>query len=148
VAAVWGLVLVKPPALAHERVEGQRYALLRVLRLLKHSGEQSICIGLMPEGDEGNASGLIEAVPGSGRALYALSMKGLPILPAAVWEVDGHLHAQFGASFYLNIESPAIDAKTIDDYARDAVMLRIAELLPETLRGKYGKGKVTHGALG
>jgi hypothetical protein len=27
-------------------------------------------------------------------------------------------------------------------------MLRIAELLPETLRGKYGKGMVTHGALG
>lgn len=148
VAAVWGLVLVKPPALAHEHVEGQRYALLRMLRLLKHSGEQSICIGLMPEGDEGNTSGLIEAVPGSGRALYALSTKGLPILPAAVWEVDGHLHAQFGASFYLHIESPSIDAKTIDDYARDAVMLRIAELLPETLRGKYGKGKVTHGALG
>lgn len=148
VAAVWGLVLAKPPALAHERVEGQRYALLRLLRLLKRNGEQSLCIGLMPEGDEGNTSGLIEAVPGSGRALYALSTKGLPILPSAVWEVDGHLYAQFGAPFYLHIESPAIEAEAIDDYARDAVMLRIAELLPETLRGKYGEGRVNHGALG
>jgi len=79
VAAVWDLVLVTPPALLQGRAEGQRYALLRMLRMLQH--DKGMCFAIMPEGDEGTATGLIEAMPGSGRALYALSSRGLSLLP-------------------------------------------------------------------
>lgn len=148
VAAVWDLVLIRPPALANEHVEGQRYALLRILRLLKRSDGRALCIGLMPEGDEGNTAGLIEAVPGIGRALYALSAKGLPTLPAAVWEVDRHLHIRFGEPFHLYAELPVTASKINDSYGRDVVMQHIAALLPKALRGKYGKERVTDGTLG
>ena len=65
-----------PPALSDEHVDGQRYALLRILRLLMRSGEGSVCIGMMPEGDEGNAAGLIEqhvaaSLPKALRGKYA-----------------------------------------------------------------------------
>lgn len=148
VATVWDLVLVTPPALLQGRVEGQRYALLRMLRLLKRDDGQGICFALMPEGDEGTAAGLIEAMPGSGRSLYALSSRGLPLLPAAVWEENGRLHAQFGEPFHLTpeLQSRTGTSKDSDAWARTLVMQRIATLLPPALRGKYGS--LTHGTLG
>jgi chlorobactene glucosyltransferase len=147
VASVWGLVLVKPPAIANERNNNsQRYALLRILRLLKRRSDRSLCIGLMPEGDEGTAQGLIEALPGTGRALFALSQYGLPILPAAVWEEDGRLHAHFGKPFALESDAQIPDDEKhtglLDTWMRDLVMRQIATLLPQTLRGKYAMMEV------
>jgi len=146
VAAVWGLILVTPPAITNEHIEKQRYALLRMMRLLKQSKEQPICIGMMPEGDEGNASGLKDAIPGTGRALYALSSKGLPILPTVVWEETGQLYACFGEPFSLAPLPPDVSLSTLDDWARNQVMHRIAELLPSTLQGKFRR-KEQYGAL-
>jgi chlorobactene glucosyltransferase len=145
VAAVWDLILVTPPAIAHEHVEKQRYALLRLLRLLKRSSEQAICIALMPEGDEGGTSGLIEALPGTGRALHALSKLGLPLVPAGVWEEDGQLHACFGPSFSLAAVPSDVSSEAFDMWARNTVMCHIAAVLPPALRGKYGG--MQHGTL-
>jgi chlorobactene glucosyltransferase len=146
VATVWDLVLVTPPALLQGRTEGQRYALLRMLRMLQH--DKGMCFAIMPEGDEGTATGLIEAMPGSGRALYALSSRGLPLLPAAVWEEDGRLHAHFGEPLHLLPKSQFVirNADELDGWARTLVMRRIAALLPPMLRGKYGR--VEDGTLG
>ncbi|HEY6407617.1 MAG TPA: glycosyltransferase, partial [Ktedonobacteraceae bacterium] len=71
VAAVWDLVLVTPPTVANGKTDGQRYTLLRLLRLLKREDGRDVCFVLMPEGDEGGTAGLIDALPGSGRALAA-----------------------------------------------------------------------------
>ncbi len=144
VATVWDLVLVTPPAIADAR-DGQRYTLLRMLRLLKKTPDQ-VCIALMPEGDEGGTSGLIEAVPGSGRALYALSSKGLPILPAAVSEEAGRFRVCFGEPFSLKDVPSGVDNDRLDAWARHTVMRHIAELLPPRLRGRFGRE--LHGALG
>jgi 1-acyl-sn-glycerol-3-phosphate acyltransferase len=135
VAAVWDLILVTPPAIAHEHIDRQRYALLRIMRLLKHADEHPICIALMPEGDEGGTSGLIEALPGTGRALQALSNMGLPIVPAGVWEENGQLHACLGPPFSL--AQVPLDVSSVDAWARDTVMRRIAALLPSVLQGKF-----------
>ena len=145
VANVWGLVLVTPQAIAQEHVEGQRLTLLRLVRLLRRS-QNPVCIGLMPEGDEGNTLGLKEALPGSGRSLLALARLGLPLVPAAVWEADGQLHAQFGIPFSLQDEVSGGSAEESDAYVRQMVMRRIAALLPRVLRGKYDE--VMYGPVG
>ncbi len=145
VAAVWGLVLVTPPALLQRRTEGQRYALLRMLRMLQRDEGQGVCFAMMPEGDEGTASGLNEAMPGSSRALYALSSRGLPLLPAAVWEEDGRLHAHFGEPLPKS-QLLITNANELDACVRTLMMRRIAALLPPMLRGKYGG--IEDGALG
>ena len=145
VANVWGLFLVIPQALAHERVKSQRFALLRITRALRQSSVP-VCIGLMPEGDEGNTLGLKDALPGSGRSLLALSRLGVSLLPVAVWEADGQLHAQFGAPLLLPQKAVADNAEVSDAAMRQVVMQRIAALLPAVLRGKYDE--VMYGPLG
>lgn len=141
VAAVWDLILVTPPAIAHEHVEKQRYALLRIMRRLNRTNGQDICIALMPEGDEGGTSGLIEALPGTGRALHALSKMGLPLVPAGVWEEDGQLHACFGPSFSLAAAPSDMSFEALDTWARNTAMGRIAVLVPSALRGNFGRGE-------
>lgn len=145
VANVWSLVLVTPPTIAHEQVAGQRFALLRLLRLVKRS-TTPVCIGLMPEGDEGNTLGLKEALPGSGRSLLALSRQGLPIIPAAVWEAEGRLHAQFGAPLLVTAEVTLRNSTDSDAAVRRSVMQHIAVLLPRALRGTVEE--VEYGTLG
>lgn len=145
VAAVWDLVLVTPPALSGQRTNKQHYSLLRILRLLKRSDGRSACIAMMPEGDEGDTLGLIDALPGSGRALYALSIRRLPIVPAAVWEEDGRLHASFGAAFSLAMPPSDVTAQALDEWVRNRVMRAIATLMPARLQGKHRSEK--HGAL-
>ncbi len=99
----------------------------------------------MPEGDEGGASGLIEALPGTGRALHALSKLGLPLVPAGVWEEGGQLHACFGSSFSLVAVPSNITSEELDTWGRNAVMRHIAALLPSGLRGTFER--VEHGTL-
>ncbi len=139
VATVWDLVLVTPPAVAHGKTDGQRYTLLRLLRLLKRQDGRDVCLVLMPEGDEGGTTGLIDALPGSGRALAAFSARHLPIVPAGVWDEDGRLYANFGEPFSLQIPSTVKTREAVDTLARRTVMEHIAALLPPALRGKYGR---------
>jgi len=139
VAAVWDLVLVTPPAVAHGKTGGRRYALLHLLRLLKRKDGRDVCLVLMPEGDEGGTSGLIDALPGSGRALAALSARHLPIVPAGVWDEDGRLYANFGEPFSLRVPPTVMAREAVDTWARQTVMEHIAALLPPALRGKYGR---------
>ena len=109
-----------------------------VARLLKRKDGRDVCLVLMPEGDEGGTSGLIDALPGSGRALTALSARDLPIVPAAVWDEHGRLYANFGEPFSLQIPPTGMAREAVDTWARQTVMEHIAALLPPALRGKYG----------
>jgi len=113
--------------------------------MLQRDEGQGVCFAMMPEGDEGTASGLNEAMPGSSRALYALSSRGLPLLPAAVWEEDGRLHAHFGEPLPKS-QLLITNANELDACVRTLMMRRIAALLPPMLRGKYGG--IEDGALG
>jgi len=138
VAAVWDLVLVTPPAITRNKADASsRYTLLRILRSLKRTDGHAICIGFMPEGDEGNTHGLIEALPGSGRALSALSAQNLPLVPAAVWEEDSRLCAAFGEPFTLATPPANTSSQTLDCWVRNRTMHHIAALLPPALRGKF-----------
>jgi chlorobactene glucosyltransferase len=139
VASVWGLVLVTPPAVAHEKTGRKHYALLRLLRLLKRANGHDACLVLMPEGDEGGTTGLIDALPGSGRALAALSSRHLPIVPVGVWDEDGRMYANFGEPFSLQFPPTVKTREALDTLARQTVMEHIAALLPPALRGKYGR---------
>ncbi|MGZ6368109.1 MAG: glycosyltransferase, partial [Ktedonobacteraceae bacterium] len=139
VAAVWDLVLVTPPAVAHGKTGRQRYTILHLLRLLKREDGRDVCFILMPEGDEGGTTGLIDALPGSGRALAALSARHLPIVPVGVWDEDGRLYANFGEPFSLQFLSTEKTREAVDTLAKQTVMEHIAALLPPALRGKYGR---------
>ncbi len=143
VATVWNLILVTPSGL-HKN--NQHYTLLRVLRSLQQADYNPTCVIMMPEGDEGDTRGLKSALPGSGRAIYALTKRGIPLVPAVVWEENGHLHIAFGESFTLEQRRTNRTRQELDVWAREQVMGHIADLLPSILRGTY-KRRV-YGTLG
>ncbi|MGB6895420.1 MAG: hypothetical protein WBF37_05720, partial [Dehalococcoidia bacterium] len=78
---------------------------------------------------------LIEAMPGSGLALLALSRGRLPIVPVGLWEDDATLTVRFGEPFTL--EAGATSREEQDRQARERVMVAIGRLLPERYWGFY-----------
>lgn len=137
VAAVWGLQRVTPEAFGAQAEGRQRYVLLHLMRLLRRRQQRPVCLILMPEGDEGNADGLVEAAPGSGRALAAISGMDIPLVPAAVWEENGRLQVRFGEPFALAPDSQALSSRFQDRVYSEKIMLELARLLPPALRGRY-----------
>lgn len=106
VAATYGLIPV-PATPAESAIRSVRHA----LRLLQ-AGE---VVGLFPEGPHGHARALSPALPSAAKLAFLLS-RHAPLIPAAIYESHGQLHAKFGDPFQ----------------SQDAGMLmpRIARLLP------------------
>lgn len=136
VAQVWDCLLVTPPE-AHAVPGGTRSrALRRCLRKLQSPDARSVCLVIFPEGLRGGTHGLAPAARGGGRSLLALAATGAPILPAAVWEEqDGALHARFGPAWHRAVPADLAQEQR-DAWAGEAVMARIAALLPPTTRGE------------
>lgn len=143
VARVWDFVLVTPPeARDADSAQSHRHALRVCLRKLRRTDGRPVCLCVFPEGMNGSTRGLRAPTPGSGRSLLALAATGIPLLPAAVWENgDGALCARFGSAW--NPEPPADLARSaLDHWAGDEALGRIAELLPESLRGVYAGQRI------
>jgi 1-acyl-sn-glycerol-3-phosphate acyltransferase len=95
-------------------------------------------VGIMPEGGNARADGSMGASkPGAGRALSWLAASAVPVVPVAVHDAeDGTLVVAFGAPFVP-------PRRAADEAGRmqltDAIMRRIASMLPTQLRGHYGE---------
>jgi hypothetical protein len=79
---------------------------------------------------------LIEPQPGTGAFLLALSRRGVPILPAGLFEEGGALSVRFGPPFSTAIPK-GVEKGDHDRIAREQVMVRIGRLLPRHLWGVY-----------
>jgi len=110
---------------------GRAAVLRRIARIA-----QSEPIGLMPEA--GGSGILQEPLEGSGLFLQALSERGLPLVPAGVWEEDDTLMVSFGEPFALSVakEGPRQER---DRQAREQVMVAIGRLLPPAYWGYYSE---------
>ncbi len=96
-------------------------------------------IGLAPEGRDApheRPGVLIEPPPGVGRFVLQLARLGLPISPIGVYEEAGMLCIRFGELYELEIPHGK-NAEERDWQASQAIMMRIATLLPPELRGNY-----------
>lgn len=140
VAALWGMVAMPvAPEAARERAR----ALRRLLALaLPRNGDAGDPIGLFPEGEQGNAGGLREALPGMGIFFSLLGRRGVPVLPAVMFEDEQGLVVRFGEPLLVRATERGA---TTDHTLATTVMQRIAALLPEDLRGVYGAGQHDEG---
>jgi hypothetical protein len=114
VAALWGMI---PMPADPADVNGRSATIRRVLRHLRHGDP----ILLFPEGEQGRAGPLREALPGTG-SLLALAARIAPVIPVAFWEEGDQLRGQVG----LPITLPGV----ADAPNRAALMSAIARLLP------------------
>jgi len=127
IAAVYGLVIVPR---APERAVGRAAAMRSILQVVERQGEP---IALFPEGV--GKGELIEPQPGVGAFLLSLSHRGVPILPAGLFEEEGALTVRFGPPFNIEVAEAAKEER--DRIARQRVMVNVGRLLPRELWGVY-----------
>ncbi|MBI2913556.1 MAG: hypothetical protein HYY03_06515 [Chloroflexi bacterium] len=128
IARVYGLVVVPRSG---ERAMGRAAAMRTILDVVDKQGEP---IGLFPEGLGKDV--LIEAMPGTGLFLQSLSRRGIPILPAGIYEEDGVLRVGFGPAFAVEVGRQG-EKDERDRLAREQVMAHIGRLLPPRMWGPY-----------
>lgn len=124
VARFWGMIAL--PANAAD--QAGRAAALRVALRYLQAGEPLL---LFPEGEQGRADRMTEALPGTGTFL-ALASRYAPILPAAFWEEGDLLRGRIGTAIRLTERD--------DNANRRAAMTAITELLPDSRR-RYRAGE-------
>ena len=131
---VWGLI---PMPARPSDVAGRARALRRVLAYLGvRRGEEAAApepVAMFPEGRATMALG--EAKPGVGAFLHRVNSRGVPLLPAGVYQESGTLFVRFGGPFALR-GAPSEEGE-LDDWARQQVMVAIGRLLPRRLWGAY-----------
>jgi 1-acyl-sn-glycerol-3-phosphate acyltransferase len=134
IAATYGHIVV-PAAdfMSTGRAQAAR-AMLRALRP-PTSGIAPAPLGLLPEGRNSPDHSLQRPDRSIGRLLLHLCRGDIPVLPAAVCEVEGALTVTFGPPVSLEPFQTAGDEAA--DAARDEVMLAVAHLLPPPMRGAY-----------
>jgi len=134
VAATYGHVVV-PTAdfMSAGRAQAAR-AMLRALRP-QTSGVAPAPLGLLPEGRNSPDRSLQRPDRSIGRLLLHLCRGGIPVLPAAICEVEGALTVTFGPPVSLEPLRDAGDEAA--DAALDEVMLAVARLLPPSMHGAY-----------
>jgi hypothetical protein len=93
-------------------------------------------IGLAPEGRDFETGKLGMPPPGAGRFILHLSGLGLSLSPIGVYETDESLCVKFGPSYSLDIPSDLAPSER-DLAVSRIVMLKIADLLPDDLRGDF-----------
>ena len=128
VSRLYGLIIMPRAA---ERTIGRAAAIRRLAEEVR-AGES---VALVPEA-LGKGT-LIEAMPGSGLALLALSRGRAPIVPVGLWEDDDTLMVRFGEPFTLEVG--ATDREEQDRQARERVMVAIGRLLPQRCWGFYAE---------
>lgn len=126
VSRLYGLIVMPR---APEHIRGRAAAIRRLAEEVR-AGES---VGLVPEA-LGKGT-LIEAMPGSGLALLALSRGRLPVVPVGLWEDDATLMVRFGEPFTL--KGGSSNREEQDRQARERVMVAIGCLLPERYWGFY-----------
>jgi 1-acyl-sn-glycerol-3-phosphate acyltransferase len=125
VADAWEMVVIPP---ADAPTAARAGALRQAIRLIAPTSGAGVPVGVFPEGEGDGFAGLRTALPGSGSLIGRLARSGAPVLPAAVWAEQGRMHARFGPKWRPDMRD--------DGALRAEMMQRIAELLPERLRGR------------
>lgn len=129
VARVYGFVTMPPMPPDPGEVEARAWAVLRAVRLARQVAQEGGLMGLAPEGQD-FSGGLGRPPPGAGEFIALLVQAGLPLLPAGVAEVDGHLRVSFGPPFAPDVSArrPERDRAVVGQ-----VMEAIARQLPQEL---------------
>jgi 1-acyl-sn-glycerol-3-phosphate acyltransferase len=128
IAKVYGLVIVPRE---RGRVMGRATAMRVILDVLVKQGDP---IAMFPEGV--GRGPLVEAMPGSGVFFLTISRRGIPIIPAGVYEEKGVLTARFGPPVRVEVPAGLVKGER-DTPARTQVMVSIGRLLPRQLWGAY-----------
>ena len=134
VAATYGHIVV--PA-GDSMLAGRAQAARAMLRALRPpaGGVAPAPLGLLPEARNSPDLSLQQPDRSVGRLLLHLCRGDIPVLPAAIREVEGTLAVTFGPP--VSLEPFRLPSDEAADAAVDEVMLALARLLPPSMHGAY-----------
>lgn len=124
------------------RGEGDRRAVMTCLQVLRAGNP----LGFFPEGTRSRDGVLHRAHPG---IAFLARRSGAPILPVGITGMAtakafrSQIAVQVGEPFHLT--DLALPEGASDQEVADAIMRRVAVLLPETMRGVYGMDATARG---
>jgi 1-acyl-sn-glycerol-3-phosphate acyltransferase len=134
VAATYGHIVVRAAEFLWGGGARAARAMLRALRPPAGEGTPAP-LGLLPEGRNSPDRSLQRPDRSIGRLLLHLCRGDIPVLPAAIREVEGALTVTFGPPVSLEPFQAAGDEAA--DTVLDEVMLAVARLLPSSMHGAY-----------
>jgi 1-acyl-sn-glycerol-3-phosphate acyltransferase len=132
-AQIYGLVTMPPMPPASEDSVERALSVRRLLRRQRENRDAIVCIA--PEGMDFPGDQLGVPHPGTGKLLLQTARMAQQVLPVGVFEDEERLIIRFGRPYVLALPEGTED---VDRAASDEVMRRIAELLPEGMRGVFG----------
>jgi hypothetical protein len=133
-AAVYHFVSMPPMPPRPWETEARARAVRDVLRYISSADRPRL--GLVPEGGDSPDGKLMAPPPGVGRFIGLLLRGRMRLLPAGVFEAEGHLHLRFGAPVSGGAPQDGLPDSR-DRQTADLVMRSIASCLPHDLRGPY-----------
>jgi hypothetical protein len=135
IALVYGFTNMPPVPPYSNDTEGRARAIRSLLTYARRTPNP--VIGLAPEGAD-HPNGVLGPPPaGLGRFITLLAPTCEVILPVGIFEEGGHLCAQFGAPYRLEVPA-RLSPEQVDQRVSQVVMGAIARQLPAALRGSYG----------
>ncbi len=134
IAHVYGFTAMPPMPPRSKDVEARAAAVRAVLEYVRHT--QNPIIGLAPEGGDSADAKLAHPASGVGRFGLLLSNAGLKFIPVGAYEAEGVFAIHFGKAYKLHV-ARGLSADERDTQAADIIMRKIAELLPQNLRGEF-----------
>lgn len=132
-AVIYGMVTMPPMPPAPGDSSERALSIRRLMKKLREDKDSIICIA--PEGMDYPGGRLGVPHPGSGKLLIQVVGKTHRVLPVGVFEEKGKLVIQFGRTYELSVNDRQAE---VDRATAEIVMRKIAELLPEGMRGVYG----------
>lgn len=135
-ARLFGFTAMPPMPPDPLETEQRAVAVRQVIHYVKSNPHP--VVGITPEGRDMPGGVMGELPPGAGRFMLLISQSCPDIFPVGVWKEAGVIHLNFGIPYRLEIPS-GLTSTGRDTLVGDIVMRKIAELLPVSLRGKYGE---------
>jgi 1-acyl-sn-glycerol-3-phosphate acyltransferase len=133
-AKVYGFTPMPPMPPRPQEAEQRARAVRQVLAVAQ--SQPAPLLALAPVGRDMPGGRLGRPPAGAGRFLVLLSQLGYPFYPVGVFEAGRALCLSFGPAYALEVP-PGLTRGESAAYAGEAVLLAIARLLPEDLRGEF-----------
>jgi hypothetical protein len=133
-ARVYGFTTMPPMPPRQGDVEERAESVRAVLGFVRHVRDP--ILGLAPEGGDSADGKLARPASGLGRFGLLLANAGLRFVPVGAYEEDGIFTIHFGEAYKLSVAGN-LSAHEKDAQAAQIIMMNIARLLPEYLRGEF-----------